>query len=100
VPEVKMFGLYHPSWVYLQSCPKYATITTANVAAQKNLDGKKNVSPTDDATAERPVGKKKAKHLAEEKKIFNIIVVKLKGSVNNCSAGQVWQLLFLRLQTL
>jgi hypothetical protein len=38
------------------------------VAAQKYLDGKKKVSPIDDATAERPVGKKKAKCLVWQRK--------------------------------
>jgi len=57
------------SIVHRGSIPKYVTITTtANVAAQKYLDGKKKVSPIDDATAERPVGKKKAKCLVWQRK--------------------------------
>jgi hypothetical protein len=72
----------------LENSPKFASITTANAAAQKSLDGKKKVSP-DDAIDERPVGKKKTKRLAEEQKIIESITDKLKGQVNNGSAGQV-----------
>jgi hypothetical protein len=55
----------------------------------KKKDGKKKVSPTDDATAEYPVGKRKAKRLVEEKKIIDTVAEKLKGHINNGSAGQV-----------
>jgi hypothetical protein len=88
VPEVKSFDLYRPSWEFLENSPKFASITTANAAAQKSLDGKKKVSP-DDAINERPVGKKKTKRLAEEQKIIESVTDKLKGQVNNGSAGQV-----------
>jgi hypothetical protein len=72
----------------LETSPKFASIATAYAAAQKSLDGKKNVSP-DDANNERPVGKKKTKQLAEEQKIIESVTDKLKGQVNNGSAGQV-----------
>jgi hypothetical protein len=44
VPEVKTFDHFRPSWEYLQSCPKYATITTANVAAKKKKMGRKKLA--------------------------------------------------------
>jgi hypothetical protein len=88
VLEVKSFDLYRPSWEFLETSPKFASIATAYAAAQKSLDGKKNVSP-DDANNERPVGKKKTKQLAEEQKIIESVTDKLKGQLNNGSAGQV-----------
>jgi hypothetical protein len=88
-PTISSFDIYRPSWTFLNDSSKFTSITRALTSAAAMDDKKKRVSSPDESNADspviqtlvtrttRPIGNKKSKRAAEEKKIIESVCLTL-----------------------